>query len=160
MTVCPECGNDETAEGCDACSECLESIVYFDAPGDEWPGDLLNVNALRGQTRYTGRLAAPWRAYGVGLAHRAGRPPVAVPARIWAEFRFPTNHRRDTPNLYPTAKAIVDGLVDAGLLPDDCDGVVEGPFLRRVYPNGPLHLRLVIEPITPDDLGQPHGGES
>lgn len=134
--------------------------VYLDAPGAEWPDDLLNVNALRGQTRFTGRRAAPWRAYGKALALAAAVPPIAPPARVWAEFTFPTNHRRDTGNLYPTVKALVDGIVDAGVLPDDCDGVVEGPFLLRVYPNGPLHLRLVIEPITPEALGQTHGAEA
>jgi crossover junction endodeoxyribonuclease RusA len=43
-----------------------------------------------------------------------------------------TNHHRDTANWYLTAKACVDGLVDAGVLPaGDCDCYVVGPDMRR-----------------------------
>lgn len=45
------------------------------------------------------------------------------------------NIRRDTPNLYPTVKAVVDGIVEAGILPDDRDGIVIGPDMRP----GPLN---------------------
>jgi hypothetical protein len=35
----------------------------------------------------------------------------------------------DAMNFYPTAKAIVDGLIDYGMCPDDANEFVEGPFL-------------------------------
>ena len=38
--------------------------------------------------------------------------------------------RWDVGNLYPTAKAIVDGLVDAGVIPDDSNEWVTGPDMR------------------------------
>jgi crossover junction endodeoxyribonuclease RusA len=38
--------------------------------------------------------------------------------------------RWDAGNLYPTAKAIVDGLVDAGVIPDDSNEWVTGPDMR------------------------------
>lgn len=135
------------------------TAVYLDAPEREWPGELLNANSLRGQTRYFGRLSAPWRTYGLILGRRAARPGVVGPVRVWVEFTFPTNHRRDVANLYPTVKALLDGIVDAGLISDDRDGLIEGPFLRRIYPNRKRHLRVVIEQLQPDELGRPHGEE-
>lgn len=66
-------------------------------------------------------------------------------AHITVSIRFPTNHRRDVGNLYPTAKAILDGLVDAGVLVDDDDTRVIGPDMRRIYPNGPPLVRVTIE---------------
>jgi hypothetical protein len=70
-----------------------------------------------------------------------------VPVTIWAYFRFTNNRRRDTGNLYPTVKALVDGFVDAGLIPDDCDGIVDGPHLSRHYPNGPGNIHIAIRPL-------------
>lgn len=66
-------------------------------------------------------------------------------AHITVTIRFPTNHRRDVGNYYPTAKAIVDGLVDAGVLPDDNDDHITGPDLRRERPNGPLRVTVTIQ---------------
>lgn len=55
-------------------------------------------------------------------------------------------------NFYPTAKAIVDGLVEYGLLPDDSNQYLEGPFLtagKRVSsPTGRGTIRCVGR--TPD----------
>lgn len=121
-------------------------------PAHRWPGPLLNVNMARGHTRHLSHRIPPWRAVG----REAGRrlPRMAGPVRIWLEVRFATNHRRDAANLYPTAKALVDGLVDAGTLPGDHDGVLEGPWIHRVYPNGPELLTLVVEPLDADSLGR------
>jgi crossover junction endodeoxyribonuclease RusA len=65
-------------------------------------------------------------------------------AHITVAYRFPTNHRREVANLQPTSKAIVDGLVDAGLLPDDSDDHVIGPDNRRERPNGPARVTVTI----------------
>lgn len=131
------------------------SMIEIVIPKRQWPGDLLNVNSLRGQTRFLARRTAPWRELGalLGVKYRGALPD--APVRVFAEFRFPTRHRRDTPNLYPTAKALIDGIVDAGVLSDDCDGVIEGPWLKRVYPNGPEQITLVLVPIPTEELGQP-----
>ncbi|WP_288292371.1 hypothetical protein [uncultured Varibaculum sp.] len=37
---------------------------------------------------------------------------------------------RDVANYHPTVKAILDGIVDAGVLEDDDNRHLEGPFLR------------------------------
>ena len=39
--------------------------------------------------------------------------------------------RYDPGNYYPTAKAILDGIVDAGILPDDSHEYLDGPHLHH-----------------------------
>lgn len=48
-------------------------------------------------------------------------------ARVEMEFAYPDRRRRDRSNLAPTVKALMDGLIDAGLLPDDADRFLDGP---------------------------------
>ena len=48
-------------------------------------------------------------------------------ARVEFEFAYPDRRRRDRSNLAPTVKALMDGLIDAGLLPDDADRFLDGP---------------------------------
>lgn len=114
-------------------------------PQTRWPGKLLNLNGMRGHTANIGRLAAPWRLLGFTVAKEQRIETFMRPVEMWAKFRFPSNHRRDSGNLYPTIKAIVDGFVDAKVLVDDCDGILFGPFLVRDYPNGPAQITIEIE---------------
>lgn len=51
--------------------------------------------------------------------------------RIRCIFRAPSNHRRDVANLYPSFKAIIDGLVDAGVIREDHDGIVKEVSIIR-----------------------------
>ena len=44
---------------------------------------------------------------------------------------FADGRRRDVHNWLPTVKACIDGMVDAGLVPDDDDTYLVGPDLRR-----------------------------
>nr|DAF53066.1 MAG TPA: crossover junction endodeoxyribonuclease [Siphoviridae sp. ctJyX12] len=61
------------------------------------------------------------RAAGIGRSDRL---------RIVAWLRFPDSRRRDPHNYMPTLKAMVDGFVDAGVLPDDDRRHLQGPDLR------------------------------
>lgn len=68
--------------------------------------------------------------------------------RIVITCRFPDLRRRDVGNLYPyVAKPIVDGLVDARVIPDDDDHHVMGPDLRRDPSRGPAALLVRIEDL-------------
>lgn len=62
---------------------------------------------------------------------RVGRAPHLERARIQVEIVFPDRRRRDTHNYMATIKPLVDGLIDAGLLPDDDAEHLLGPDLRR-----------------------------
>ena len=87
------------------------------------------------------RLTKHWRQLATIYA-RKERIPALDRARIVVTFHKPTRRRYDPANYYPTVKAIVDGLVDAGVLPDD-DGLhLVGPDMRAGEP-GPR--RIVIE---------------
>lgn len=129
----------------------------IDMPASEWPAKTVSMNQLRGQSKNLHHRTAPWREYGMQAAARALRDgrirllPDGV--RLWFEVRQPDNRRRDTPNLMPTAKAIVDGIADAGVIRDDMDGILEGPLIRRVYPNGPARIRLRFEVIGTEAIG-------
>lgn len=69
--------------------------------------------------------------------------------RIVITVRFPTRRRRDVGNLYPyVAKPIVDGLVDARIIPDDDDHHCIGPDLRRDPNLGPVRISVAIEDLT------------
>jgi hypothetical protein len=68
-------------------------------------------------------------------------------AHIVVAYRFPDNRRREVGNLQPTSKAIVDGIVDSGLLPDDSDQHVIGPDNRRHIPNGTPLVTITIQEI-------------
>ena len=66
------------------------------------------------------------RAAWAALAARPGAQP---PSIVEVSLPVRDNRRRDPHNYYPTVKAIVDGLVDAGLWPDDTP-----EFVRTVEP--------------------------
>ncbi|MGL5910616.1 MAG: hypothetical protein ACRCZP_11485 [Phycicoccus sp.] len=71
-----------------------------------------------------------WRS--ATLIHaRAQRVPSFTAGHITVTVHYPDQRRRDVHNLAPTAKAIIDGLVDAGVFPDDNDAHLTGPDLRR-----------------------------
>lgn len=46
------------------------------------------------------------------------------PCQVIITISSSSKRRKDGPNLYPTAKPLIDGLVDAGLLVDDNDDVI------------------------------------
>lgn len=75
------------------------------------------------------------RQYGA-MAARKGKIPRLEKAHIVAHVNYPPKARlRDVYNLYPTAKGLVDGMVDkrlgVGILPDDNDNHLIGPDMRR-----------------------------
>lgn len=47
------------------------------------------------------------------------------PCRLIVTVYKPTNRRLDTPNLYPTVKALVDGMTEAKIWTDDNDDVIK-----------------------------------
>ena len=69
--------------------------------------------------------------------------------RIVLTVRFPDRRRHDVGNLYPyVAKPIVDGLVDARVIPDDDDRHLTGPDMRRDPERGPHRIVISIEDVA------------
>lgn len=85
------------------------------------------------------------------LAARQAHLPHLEHARLTVYVHTRTRTRMDPLNAAPTVKAVVDGLIDWGLLPDDDHEHLEGPDLRRGrtrpdMPNGYHALTIQIEP--------------
>ena len=64
------------------------------------------------------RLVKEWRTAGMLYARQAKIGP-QPPSLVTVTFPVKGRRRRDPHNWTPTVKAIVDGLVDAGVWPDD-----------------------------------------
>ena len=79
---------------------------------------------------------------------KASRPVLLAKARVTVTFTWPDKRDRDPGNWAPTAKALVDGLTDAGWWPDDNSRHLIGPDLRRDPVPGPHAIRIDIEELT------------
>ena len=94
------------------------------------PCEWLNSNQRIHRMIAAGRVKS-WRQ----AAHYAAKvddhwAPFEGPVHITVTVHKTRAGRWDAGNLYPTAKAIVDGLVDAGVIPDDSNEWVTGPDMR------------------------------
>lgn len=83
------------------------------------------------------------RAAAWAQARKTGVPRLDR-AHIVCEYRPPDRRRRDVANWAPSAKAAVDGVVDAGVLADDSDEYLIGPDMRigDVIKGGQLVLHV------------------
>ncbi len=96
-----------------------------------WLLPLLNDNSNRRQLWYVRHAdIRRWRTHGFKAAQGLVSTPI-VRARVVGELRFADRRRRDPSNWTPTAKAAVDGLVDAGVFIDDSSRFVVGPDMRE-----------------------------
>ena len=81
---------------------------------------------------------------------RQQRIPRLARAHVLATYRPPDRRRRDPANMYPTVKAMLDGLTDAGVWADDDAAHVLGPDMRLSpipCPGGSLFLHITeLEP--------------
>ena len=100
--------------------------------------------------QHAGKVRAYWRnlAHGAALA-AYGAADIDCTwhqrARIVIEVRWPDRRRHDVGNLYSyVAKPIVDGLIDAQVLPGDDDHHLIGPDMRRDLNRGPLQLAIYV----------------
>lgn len=88
-------------------------------------GLLMSLND-RKHWRATLDTKAALRQLGV-LAGRAARLEFDR-ARLTVLFHWPDRRIRDRHNYFPTIKHVLDGIVDAGVLPDDSDKYLDGPI--------------------------------
>jgi hypothetical protein len=122
--------------------------VWFDVPD---PGvGFLNLNH-RGHWRTKARGAKAWRS---ATRESAFAFAVSPFQRAHVTITFHKNNRLkyDVGNLMPTAKPVVDGLVDAGVFPDDDNRHITGPDLRPgdPVPRGATpYLTITVKEIAP-----------
>lgn len=93
-----------------------------------------------------------WREQ-AALKARAAKIPRLERVHIVCKLRFGDNRRRDPGNWAPTAKAIVDGLVDAHVVPDDNHKHVRGPDMRLGIPvvGAAIGVWVYIYPLGDED---------
>jgi crossover junction endodeoxyribonuclease RusA len=87
-----------------------------------------------------------------GAVRAAAPGPVLAHAHIIGVLHPHDRRKRDPANWYPSFKAAVDGIVDAGVLSDDDSTRVIGPDMRIGSPVRGSQIVLHIREITPDDL--------
>ena len=92
------------------------------------------------------------RTLGMVTARNATIPKLG-PTRVTTHIGYPPNvHRVDPGNAHPTSKALIDGLTDAGIWPDDDhQHVIDGGHRRDPEPSKPgtYRVRLELAPETP-----------
>ena len=114
-------------------------ILWVDVPATEV---LTSNQRLHWGERARRTRALRWRAT---LAYReAGKPRLEV-AHCVATFTYRDRRRRDDHNLGPTLKALIDGVVAAGLLPDDDHDHLAGPDIRVAEPDCDQSGYLCVE---------------
>lgn len=93
------------------------------------PCDWINANQ-REHWRTRAEKTAQWRGSARTFAVQAKLPKRLDHVRIVALLHFRDNRDRDAHNFAGTLKAIVDGLVDYGLIKDDSTEFLTGPDIR------------------------------
>lgn len=109
------------------------------------PCGMINANS-RMHRMAEAKLTAQWRMAGKIAARQLERPDLPKPVRIIAYVWKPRANHYDPLNYYKTGKGILDGIVDAGWLPDDDFMHVHGPDMRHGGVGDP---RIVFEFVNP-----------
>lgn len=106
------------------------------------PGKYLSMNDREHWRPRAGKVKA-WRR---AAYHAATALAAPTPADIHMRFDVTDRRRRDPHNLYPTVKALIDGMVDAGLWPDDTpEWITTHEPTFRVVPRGtPLAVLVTL----------------
>jgi hypothetical protein len=97
--------------------------------------ELLNANQ-RHSWRRKARVTAELRRTGGWLA-RIRKVPRLERARVDARYEPPDKRKRDPSNWFPSYKAAIDGITDAGVLADDDSEHLDGPHMDI----GPVHAK-------------------
>jgi crossover junction endodeoxyribonuclease RusA len=97
------------------------------------PCKRLSMNDRMHWARRAG-ITSKWRQAAHMYARQQGRTGELGPSNVKVTFEVPdAGRRRDPSNAMPTVKALVDGLVDAGMWPDDNSDwvtIIEPAFVK------------------------------
>ena len=127
----------------------MTNSILFTIPDNEW----LTANgryhwAVR-QER-TKALRERAKIQSLNAMRRGQLKPVFGRVHVVAGIQYRTSHV-DPANAYPTIKALIDGMTDAGIWEDDSAKYLVGPDMRRVDgrpPKGTHTIAIMIEEIV------------
>jgi hypothetical protein len=134
---CPACNETSTGTRC----PCGAWVIPL-GPLDK----ILTANHGNRHWTYRSGLTKTWRD-GAQTICKALKIPPMQHAVIHISWNPPDNRRRDSANCYPTAKAVVDGVVAAGVLPDDDWRHVDGPYMHMGPITKPASITIAILPV-------------
>lgn len=126
-------------------SSVTAQTLIVDVPDNEW----LTANGRRHWSDVARRTRA-LRTRAAFTARNQRITPVTGPVRVVATVAYSTQRRADPGNAAPTVKALVDGLTDVGVWPDDNSEWLVGPDYRRdpnTCPAGWHRVVLFIDPL-------------
>ena len=126
----------------------VPNSILFTIPDNEW---LTANDRMKWQPKARRTAMLRDRAKYQSLnALRAGTlKPAFGRVRVTAGIQYRAG-RADPANAYPTIKALIDGMTDAGVFVDDSSQYVVGPDMRRVAgrpPKGTHTIAIMIEEI-------------
>lgn len=101
------------------------------------------------------KVVREWRTGGLVFSRKAHIPPLSrVAVACWG--RYPTRNMPDVDAVAPTLKAVLDGVVDAGVLPDDRPPFVQSvTYYEPVYEKGCRAALVVLLTVLTDDVSHP-----
>lgn len=115
--------------------------IVIEVPAREW---LTSNGRYHWADRARRTAAVRRRAWAAAIAHRESggrrhrRPWYEGRVRVTATVQGRTRVRTDPANTYPTVKACLDGMTDAGVWEDDDSTHVVGPDMRLGEPDPSL----------------------
>ena len=118
------------------------SRIEFDIPESQWltANQRLHWAEKARRTRFLRTLARL-------EARRQHLLPSVGTVWVVAEIQYPGTGRADPANANPTIKALIDGMTDAGIWPDDDSKHLIGPDFRRTpgrAPKGVHRITLIL----------------
>lgn len=122
------------------------SRIVLDVPAGEW---LSSNQRLHWAQKARRTRSIRTRAFLVGRALLADKVIGPRPGKTHVSVLvgYPSARKADPPNAYPAVKAAIDGLVDAGIFPDDNSEHVSLSFDRDPVkaPSGSYLLTLTLK---------------
>lgn len=91
------------------------------------------------------------RQYGWAIATNEGAQDLG-PCHVAAFIGYPRGGKADPANAAPTVKALIDGMTDAGVWPDDDHTHVIGPTYLRDKSSGKAGVHTVRLVMTPQEV--------
>ena len=95
-------------------------------------------------------LTRKWRETAAWRARQERLPKITQPVEITAVIHRADRRKADAPNSWPSVKAAIDGLVDAGVLVDDNDTCVLATTFRPGAVMERSQLTLIIQIVKED----------